>query len=178
MARIPLQCNAFAPVYAKARDAALTPDLSEATIEALMDARRFQPPSKAKLRKHEKHARGASFVERKADPRLPTEETMRLREQREFLKRVLADCGGSITIAPSDDGTLYNMSERGLLNYVEPVQRRAHSYPTQSEIMAEEDRKLAAEKRRLQEAFDRERARVETVFERYERAMATVFGDA
>ena len=149
MARIPLQSDNFAELFCRARDCTITEDLSEATQRHLRAARELAPPSKAHLKRNER-AKRERFFEPIPVGKAPSEATLLLRRQREWYKRQMADLGGDRTIAPSDTGTLYNATERGLLNWVEP-RERADRYPTQAEIFAAQDKALADERRKLDE---------------------------
>ncbi len=77
-------------------------------------------PSKAHLKRLATRGRD----DFKDPPKIREISQIRTREecdrQHAFHKRMIAELGGSRTIAPTDDGTLYNAHARGLLNFVPP----------------------------------------------------------
>lgn len=153
MARIPLQCDFFAPVFEKARDE--DKPRSQAEAKHLIDARAPMVPSKAHIKRNER-AKAETFYEKARAYEAPSEQTLQTRHQLAFLKQVIADVGGSRTIAPSESGTVYyNARERGVLNYVEPV-RTEQTAVSFAEAMAIEQERLDRERARLRAEADRE----------------------
>jgi hypothetical protein len=172
MARIPLQADNFAAVFCKARDN--DRPANEAELRHLAAARELAPPSKAHIKRNIR-AKADNFREPVPQGKEPSEATKLLRAQREWYKRQMADLGGDRTIAPSDDGTLYNAAERGLMVWVEP-QEKADRYLTQAEVYAAEDKRWADERAKLDaKSFSTLLDRLHAKAGGYDRAMAAAF---
>lgn len=119
------QSNDFAPAFEKARDAALTPDLTPAVMCDLVDAREFVKPSRAHLKRLARHAAGTRFVQPLRENREISPETMLLRAQLDFHKKMISELGGSRAIAPSQE-IRYDAGRKAFIEYVPCVHQGEH----------------------------------------------------
>lgn len=92
------QSEQFYEVFAQLRDHGKPNTQKEA--QALTEARAPMPPSKAHLKRLARHAANVRFVQPVPAAREVTPETLALRKQLEFQKAMLAQMGGTRTVAP------------------------------------------------------------------------------
>ena len=117
-----LQASQFAELFNHMRDHAKP--YTEQDAADLAVVRAPMPPTKEELNRHKRVALGRVHVDAK---RIPTAAQVRTREQTDLqhanFKKMMADLGGSRTIAASTEGELYNCRENGALTFVTPPSR-------------------------------------------------------
>lgn len=126
-----LQASQFAPVFERLRDHAKPYTQQDAADLAAIRA--DMPPSKAHIKRIARHAAGTVHVDAK---RVPTAKQMACRTltdaQHAFHKRMIADLGGSRTIAATTEGELYNCRKSGMLTFIDPLSKTECCAPSET----------------------------------------------
>ncbi len=121
-----LQAEQFAEVFNHLRDTAKPVTQQDAADLAALRAP--APPSKAHLKRLERHASGVRFVQPIVKNREISPETLILRKQNDFHKMMIAEMGGSRTIAPTDRVS-YDPTHKRFFTFIDSVYSGEHEFP-------------------------------------------------
>lgn len=139
-----LQAAQFAEIFEHIRDHGKP--VSQQDAADLVKVREFEAPSKAHLKRLARHASGVRFVD-VAKNREISQNAKLLQTQRENFKKLIAELGGSMTIAPTAAGIEENAKRQGLIvRHVHPMSGPA----VQAQVTPEE--KAFRERKRLYSA--------------------------